>query len=258
MSFEKIQLEIKGPAAIITADNPPANALHPSMGEEILQALEEIAKQPTVRGVIITGRGRFFIAGGDISFFPSLDVRTAEAYALRIQYMQAALQALDRPVIAAINGHALGGGCELAMACDIRIADEQANLGQPEVRLGLMPGAGGTQQLPRLVPIGQAKRMLFTGRPLNAAQALSIGLVDEVVPQGQTLDTALKLVDEIAVNPPLAVAQIKRAVNLGLTQSLTDGLKLEAALFGDLFGTEDIREGVSAFLAKRAPVFKGR
>lgn len=258
MSFARIQLETRGPAAIITLDNPPVNALHPRVAEELLVALGEIAAQPAVRGVVIVGRGRFFVAGGDIGFFPSLDARTAEAYALSIQRMQAAIQALDRPVIAAINGHALGGGCELAMACDIRIAEEAANLGQPEVRLGLMPGAGGTQQLPRLIPVGQAKRLLFTGRHIGAARALSLGLVDEVVAPGDALKAALALVDEIAANAPLAVAQIKRAVNLGLTQSLTDGLRLEAALFGELFRTEDVREGISAFLAKRAPAFKGR
>lgn len=258
MPFIKIHLETRAPAAVITLDNPPANALHPSMAVEMLQALDEIAARPELRAVVLVGRGRFFVAGGDIGFFPSLDARTAEAYALGIQRMQAALQALDRPVIAAINGHALGGGCELAMACDIRIAEEQANLGQPEVRLGLMPGAGGTQQLPRLIPVGQAKRLLFTGRHIGAAQALSLGLVDEVVPTGQALAAALALVDEIAANAPLAVAQIKRSVDLGLAQSLTDGLKLEAALFGELFRTEDVREGVAAFLAKRRPEFKGR
>ncbi|MFA5521213.1 MAG: enoyl-CoA hydratase-related protein [Castellaniella sp.] len=258
MSFQKIRYETRGPAAIITIDNPPVNALHPDVAEEILQATLQAAQDKAVRALVLTGHGRMFVAGGDISFFPSLTPRTAEIYALRIQRMQMAFQELDKPVIAAINGHALGGGCELVMACDIRIADEGARLGQPEVRLGLMPGAGGTQQLPRLIPVGQAKRMLFTGRPVEAQQALALGLVDELVPAGESLAAALALVDEIAANPPLAVAQIKRAVDLGLTQSLTDGLKLEAALFGAMFQTEDCREGVAAFLEKRKPDFKGR
>lgn len=258
MSFTKLQLELRGPAAVITLDNPPVNALHPSVSDEILRAIGQVAAQPAVRGVVITGRGRHFVAGGDIGFFPALDARSAEAYALGIQHMQSALQALDRPVIAAVNGHALGGGCELMMACDIRIADEHASFGQPEVRLGLMPGAGGTQALPRLVPVGRAKRLLFTGRAIPAAEALAIGLVDEVVPPGQCLAAALALVDEIAANAPLAVVQIKRAVNLGLAMSSADGHRLEAALFGELFRTEDVREGVSAFLAKRRPVFQGR
>lgn len=258
MSFKKIHFEKQGAAAIVTVDNPPVNALHPDVAEEILQAIQLIANDADVRGMVLTGNGRIFIAGGDIQFFPTLEPRTAEMYALGIQHMQAALQALDKPVIAAINGHALGGGCELAMACDIRIADERAKLGQPEVRLGLMPGAGGTQQLPRLMPVGQAKRLLFTGQSIEASQALAFGLVDEVVPAGQALSAALALIEEIAANAPLAVAQIKRAVDLGLTQSLTDGLKLEAALFASLFHTEDCREGVTAFLAKRKPQFKGR
>jgi len=258
MAFTKLRIEVQGPAAVITLDNPPVNALHPSVSEEILRALDAIAGDSAVRGVVITGAGRHFVAGGDISFFPTLEPRTAEAYALAIQAMQSALQSFDRPVIAAVNGYALGGGCELMMACDIRIADHDAIFGQPEVRLGLMPGAGGTQHLPRLVPIGQAKRMLFTGRQVDASSALAMGLVDEVVPSGQCLNSALSLIDEIAACAPKAVSQIKRAVNLGLLMSVSDGHRLEAALFGELFGTEDLREGVNAFLAKRRPEFKGR
>jgi enoyl-CoA hydratase/carnithine racemase len=258
MAFAKLKLKLQGPAAVITLDNPPVNALHPGMSVEIVQALEQIASVAAVRGVVITGRGRHFVAGGDINFFTTLDARTAEAYALGIQQMQSALQALDRPVIAAVNGHALGGGCELMMACDIRIADETAMFGQPEVRLGLMPGAGGTQHLPRLIPVGHAKRLLFTGRQVGAAAAQAMGLIDEVVPAGQCLAAALALIEEIAACAPLAVAQIKRAVNLGLTMSAPDGHRLEAALFGELFRTEDVREGVNAFLTKRRPDFKGR
>jgi enoyl-CoA hydratase len=258
MAFSKLHLEVRGPAAVITLDNPPVNALHPSVSDEILQALELIAGERAVRGVVLTGRGRHFVAGGDITYFTSRDAREAEAYALGIQQMQSALQALDRPVIAAINGSALGGGCELIMACDIRIANDTAMFGQPEVRLGLMPGAGGTQHLPRLIPVGRAKRMLFTGAPIGATAAQAMGLVDEVVPGGNCLSAALALIDEIAACAPLAVAQIKRAVNLGLAMSAADGHRLEAALFGDLFRTEDLREGVNAFLTKRRPDFKGR
>lgn len=258
MTYTKIQVEERGSAAIITINNPPVNALHPEVAREIEAALGSLAPQIKVRGIVITGRGRHFVAGGDISFFPSLNAKSAEAYASGIQRMQFALRDFDRPVIAAINGFALGGGCELIMACDIRIAEKSAMFGQPEVRLGLMPGAGGTQNLPRLIPIGQAKRLLFTGSQICAEKALSMGLVDEVVTDGNSLQTALAIVEEIACGAPLAVAQIKRAVNLGMTMSVDDGQRLEALLFGELFRTADAVEGVNAFLNKRPPDFKGR
>jgi enoyl-CoA hydratase len=210
MAFSKLRFGIQGPAAVITLDNPPVNALHPSMSEEILRALDEIVGDSAVRGVVITGSGRHFVAGGDITLFPTLDARTAKAYA------------------------------------------------QPEVRLGLMPGAGGTQNLPRLIRIGQAKRMLFSGHQVDAPTALTMGLIDEMVPNGQCLKAALALIDEIAACAPIAVSQIKRAVNLGLSMSAIDGHRLEASLFGELFCTEDLREGVNAFLGKRRPNFKGR
>jgi enoyl-CoA hydratase len=208
--------------------------------------------------VVITGSGAYFVAGGDIAYFAELDARSAELYALRIQAMQAVIQDYPLPVIAAVNGYALGGGCELAMACDIRVADETASFGQPEVKLGLIPGAGGTQNLPRLVPLGQAKRMLFTGQRISAARALQIGLVDEVVPPGTALQTALGIVREIAQCAPLAVTQAKRAVNLGMRMSVGDGHRLEAGLFADLFKTVDVKEGIRAFAEKRPPRFQGR
>ncbi len=258
MDYTKIELECRGCAAVITIDNPPVNALHPSVSDQILCALAEVSAMARIRGIVLTGRGRNFVAGGDIEFFPTLDRDSARRYALGIQAMQAELGSIDLPVIAAVNGYALGGGCELMMACDIRVAEASASFGQPEVRLGLIPGAGGTQNLPRLVPIGQAKRMLFTGCRIGAEQALAIGLVDQVVPDGQAVDAALAIVEEIGACAPLAVAQAKRAVNLGLSMSVADGHRLEAALFGDLFATEDLREGVQAFLQKRKPAFKAR
>jgi enoyl-CoA hydratase len=160
-------------------------------------------------------------------------------------------------VIAAVSGYALGGGCELAMACDIRVAAEDAAFGQPEAELGLMPGAGGTQNLPRLIGAGAAKRLLFTGRRIPATRAYELGLVDELAPPGQALTAALELAQAIARNAPLAVRAIKRAVNLGLQMSLVDGHRLEASLFASLVETEDFREGVTAFLEKRDPKFKG-
>lgn len=257
MAYTTIRVSQEGSAAVLTIDNPPVNALHPLVAEEILDALPGIATMSAVRGLVITGVGKHFVAGGDIRYIASLDSQAARTYALAIQSMQAALQDLDLAVIAAINGFALGGGSELSMACDIRVAEASAWLGQPEGRLGVMPGAGGTQHLPRLVPLGRAKRLLFTGRPIAAPEALSIGLVDEVVPDGQSVNAAVSIVEEIAECAPLAVAQIKRSVNLGLAMSVADGHRLEATLFGALFETEDAREGIQAFISKRKPSFEG-
>jgi enoyl-CoA hydratase/carnithine racemase len=195
------------------------------------------------------------MAGGDIEFFKTLDLYSAEGYVLGVQAMQEAIWQLPQPVIAAIHGTCLGGGLELAMACDIRIAEEQVELGQPEVRLGIIPGAGGTQNLPRLVPIGRAKRLLFTGERIGAAEAKAIGLVDEVVPAGEALATARALAAEIAAAAPLAVAAAKRAVNLGLQMGLLEAHRMEASLFATLVDSDDFREGIDAFFAKRSPRF---
>lgn len=257
MQFRLIRVTREAATVVITIDNKPVNALHPEVSNEILGAVDGAARDETVRALILTGAGKHFVAGGDIAFFQTLTARTAELYATRIQDMQNTLQAIPIPVIAAVNGTALGGGCELMMACDIRIAEEQALIGQPEVGLGIIPGAGGTQMLPRLVPQGVAKRLLFTGERINARKAQSIGLVDEVVGTGSSLESALSLAAKIAANAPRAVAAAKRAATLGLQMSLADGLKLEAALFGQLFETSDVKEGVRAFLDKRKPDFKG-
>ena len=217
-----------------------------------------LAQLPIFAALVITGAGRHFVAGGDIEYFTGLDRRTAELYALGVQKMQDDLATLPIPVIAALNGTAVGGGCELAMACDIRLAEEQVLLGQPEVTLGLIPGAGGTQALPRLVPLGRAKRLLFTGERISAAEALSIGLVDEVVPPGKAVKRALKLAEAIAKNAPLAVTAAKRAVTLGMQMSLLDANRVEATLFASLVETRDFEEGVRAFFEKRSPSFENR
>jgi len=258
LSFRFIRVSQQAATVVITIDNKPVNALHPDVSDEILAAVEAAARDEAIRVLILTGMGKHFVAGGDIAFFQTLTARTAEQYALRIQQMQKALQTISIPVIAAVNGTALGGGCELMMSCDIRIAEEQALIGQPEVGLGVIPGAGGTQMLPRLVPQGVAKRLLFTGERIRAREAQSIGLVDEVVAAGGALDSALRLAETISTNAPRAVAAAKRAATMGLQMSLAEGLKLEAALFGALFETEDVKEGVMAFLDKRKPNFSGR
>jgi enoyl-CoA hydratase len=254
-----VKTRAEGEVWIVTIDNPPVNAFHPDVGEALLAAFDEIvAASPAARAVILTGAGRFFMAGGDIRFFQTLDRVSAERYARRIQIIQEVIAHFPCPVIAALNGSALGGGCELMMACDIRIAAADALFGQPEVTLGIIPGAGGTQNLPRLVPVGVAKRLLFTGERIMADEALRIGLVDEVVPAEDVLPAALALAQRIAANAPLAVSAAKRAVNLGLELGLADALRLETSLFAELFKSSDVAEGVAAFLAKRQPTFQGK
>jgi enoyl-CoA hydratase len=254
----EVRLDRDGPVAVITVDNPPVNALHPEVGRGIEAHVLALGDDPTVRAVVLTGAGRHFVAGGDITYFRTLDRYKAERYAFGIQRMQDALGLIPQPVIAALNGTTLGGGCELAMACDIRIADERAVLGQPEVTLGIIPGGGGTQNLARLIPLGRAKLMLYTGERIPAAEALSLGLVDRVAPAGEALSASVELGHQIAANAPMAVAAAKRAVNLGLQMGLLDGHRLEASLFATLTETHDFAEGVDAFFERRSPEFERR
>lgn len=256
---EFIRTEIEDSICVLTIDNPPVNAFHPAVGEQLIAAFDRLARHvPALRAVIITGAGKYFMAGGDIKFFQTLDHVSAPHYARRIQIIQESILHFHCPVIAAINGSALGGGTELIMACDIRIASEDALFGQPEVALGIIPGAGGTQNLPRLVPVGTAKRLLFTGDRIPAREALTIGLVDQVVSAGEVMDAAKALAARIARNAPLAVAAAKKAVNLGLELGLSEALRLETALFADLFHSSDVKEGVSAFIEKRKANFEGK
>jgi enoyl-CoA hydratase len=256
---ELVKVCVEGDVRVVTISNPPVNAFHPDVAEALLAAMDGIAaSELPARAVILTGEGRYFMAGGDIRHFQTLNAISAERYARRIQIIQEAITNFPCPVIAAVNGAALGGGCELMMACDIRIAADDALFGQPEVALGIIPGAGGTQNLARLVPIGVAKRLLFTGDRIPAAEALRIGLVDEIVPAGELLPHARALAGRIAANAPLAVRAAKQAVNLGVELGLAEALQLEARLFASLFHSTDVAEGVAAFLEKRKPQFKGR
>lgn len=253
-----VKVRAEGSVQVVTIDNPPVNAFHPEVGEALLAVFDRIAADtPAARAVVLTGAGRYFMAGGDIRHFRTLEPVSAQRYARRIQAIQEVIANFPCPVIAALNGSALGGGCELMMACDIRIAADEALFGQPEVTLGIIPGAGGTQNLPRLVPVGTAKRLLFTGDRISAAEALRIGLVDEVVPTADALPHAMALAERIARNAPLAVSAAKTAVNLGLELGLSEALRLETTLFAELFRTSDVEEGVAAFLGKRPPDFKG-
>jgi enoyl-CoA hydratase/carnithine racemase len=254
-----VSTRTEGHVCVVTIDNPPVNAFHPRVAEALIEAFDALDRRgPKPRAVVLTGAGQYFMAGGDIRFFQTLDQTSAERYARRIQMCQEIILHFQAPVIAALNGSALGGGCELMMACDIRVAAEDAVFGQPEVTLGVIPGAGGTQNLPRLVPIGTAKKLLFTGERISAAEALRIGLVDEVVPTIAVMDQAMALARRIAKNAPLAVAAAKRAVNVGLELNLSEALRLEAQLLGELFRSQDVKEGVAAFVEKRPADFKGK
>lgn len=256
MSEKVIQVEIEGEIACVTIDRPPVNAIDEAVTEQLARAFETLSAECSIRAVILTGKGKAFAAGAEIKHFPSLNRKTGEEFALRVTAMHRKIEEFHCPVIAAVNGYAIGGGCELVMACDIRIASRKARFGQPEVSLGIIPGAGGTQRLPRLISTGKAKLLLYTGELIDADEAERIGLVDRVVEPGQELAESKKLAEKIAANAPLAVRFAKKAVNRGLQMSLHDALMVEAALFGELFETQDAKEGVAAFLEKRKPGFK--
>ena len=248
--------------AIITIDNGPMNVLSQEVVRQLGIVCDAIAEEPEVVVAIVTGAGeRAFMAGADIKEFPASMKLTEEEMldgSLRTHEILNKLDYLNKPTIAALNGLAFGGGCELAMLCDIRIAEEQALLGLPEIKLGLFPGGGGTQRLPRLVGEAKAKEMMFTGDPITAQIAKEIGLVNQVVPKGEALQVAKKMAQTIAQKSLPALSLIKQAVDRGVEVSIEEGLKIEAQLFAKVFQTEDIKEGVAAFIEKRPANFKHR
>ncbi|TCP54668.1 enoyl-CoA hydratase/carnithine racemase [Tumebacillus sp. BK434] len=245
--------------AILTIDNPPLNVLSERVGLEIRECVTEVEHDEEVVVLIVTGAGRAFIAGADIKEFPSKMARgEAKKMALEHFHTYNRLDFLPKPTIAALNGVTLGGGLELAMACDIRIAGESVKLGLPEIKLGLFPGAGGTQRLPRLVGEGRAKELMFIGDPITAQEAWQIGLVNKVVPDDKVLTSALDMANVLATRTLTALSRIKKAVDKGLEMDLTSGVLYEAELLDEVFQTEDIVEGCNAFLEKREPKFKHR
>jgi enoyl-CoA hydratase len=260
MDYENLIVTYGEGIAVIILNRPRVlNALSVGMLSEVSRAIQELEADGRVGAIVITGAGeKAFVAGADIGEFNDLSsAREAAEYAQRGQAVLARIESLPKPVIAAINGFALGGGCELAMACDIRIAADTARLGQPEINLGIMPGYGGTQRLCRLVGRGQAKLLCMTGDLVDAAHAQRIGLVDLVVPAPELMKEAEALARRLASKAPVALALIKQAINVGLEGSLSAGLAYEAAQFGQVFDTADRLEGVSAFLEKRQPVWRG-
>ena len=259
-ALENVLYEAKGAIAYVTVNRPKVlNALNTRTWADLRAAFEQAREDPAVRGVILTGAGdRAFIAGADISELAHLTAVEAQRSSRYGQEVLDLIENLGKPVIAAINGFALGGGCETAMACTIRLASEKARFGQPEVALGLLPGGGGTQRLPRLVGKGRALQLILSGETISAQEAYRIGLVNELVPAEQLIARAEAILQKIFANAPIAVAYSLEAVNKGLDTSQAEGLALEASFFGLCAGTEDKKEGTSAFLAKRTPQFHGR
>ncbi len=252
--------EKKGTIAYVTVNRPKVlNALNRSTWTDLRSAFEDARDDATIRGVILTGEGeKAFIAGADISELAHASAVEAEASSRFGQEVLDLIESLGKPVIAAINGFALGGGCETAMACTIRIAAPQAKFGQPEVKLGLLPGGGGTQRLPRLIGKGRALQLILTGGMIGAEEAYRVGLVNEIVPAAGLIQRAEAILQQIAANAPVAVRYALAATNKGMETSQSEGLALEASYFGLCAGTEDKNEGTSAFLEKRAPQFRGR
>lgn len=249
---ELVQVEIgDGPAAVATIrlQRPPMNALNTQMQEELRTAAAQVTADRSVRAVVVYGGEKVFAAGADVKEFAGQDHAAMMRDAARLSSALAAIAAVPKPVIAAVTGYALGGGCELALTADFRVSADNARWGQPEILLGIIPGAGGTQRLPRLIGPAKAKDLIYSGRFVAADEALSIGLVDVVVPAAEVYSSALALAAKFAQGPALALAAAKSAIDGGLDGDLGSGLRLESHLFASLFATEDRTIGMASFLA---------
>ncbi|MHB1021774.1 MAG: enoyl-CoA hydratase/isomerase family protein [Acidobacteriaceae bacterium] len=260
MTYENLRCEVRGPVATVTLDRPKVlNALNVATIGELHAVFTALAADEAVRAILLTGAGeKAFAAGADINELAMLNGMAGKELALRGQAVFSLIENCGKPVIACINGFALGGGCELALACTLRLASETARLGQPEVKLGLIPGYGGSQRLPRLVGKGAALQLILTGDMISAQEALRIGLVNEVLPAEKLLARGEEIAQSIASVAPLAVKHCLEAVNHGYDLPLDEALYLEASLFGLCCGTEDKAEGTEAFLTKRKPEWNGR
>jgi enoyl-CoA hydratase len=259
MTFDNLLLSRDGAVATLTINRPKVNALNSATLAELQAAFEALRADDTVRAIVLTGAGeKAFVAGADINELAALTPAQGKEHARQGQRVFDLIEMLGKPVIAAINGFALGGGCELAMACTLRIAADSAILGQPEINLGIIPGYAGSQRLPRLVGKGRALELLLTGDHLTAARAYEIGLVNKVVPAAALLEAANALAQTLAAKAPIAVRYIIEAVNQGLDMPLAQGQFLESSLFGAIASTEDTKEGTTAFLEKRTAAWKGR
>ena len=247
-----VTLEKKGPVGVVTMDRPEAlNALDKQVLEDLNTVLDQVESDPDILVAIVTGAGRSFVAGADIGQMSGFTAVEGKAFGAYGNGVFLKLENLTKPTIAAVNGFALGGGCELAMSCDIRLASEKAKFGQPEVGLGITPGFGGTQRLPRIVGISKAMELILTAKVINAAEAERIGLVSAVYPPEELMDKAMELANAICANAPIAVAESKRCIRMGMQTDIATGSAFEAEAFGVTCGTEDKDEGMGAFLEKR-------
>ncbi|MGH8878733.1 MAG: enoyl-CoA hydratase/isomerase family protein [Stackebrandtia sp.] len=252
-----VNLEVSDGIGVIRLSRPPMNALNKQVQEELRAAAIAADADDDVHAVIIYGGEKVFAAGADIKEMADMDYPAMSTRAPQLSSAFDAVAKIGKPVIAAITGFALGGGCELALACDIRLCADDAKLGQPEIKLGIIPGAGGTQRLPRLVGPAKAKELIFTGRMVEADEALRIGLVDDVVPANEVFDAAWKFAEVFVSGPSRALRAAKQAVDSGLEVDLNTGLGWETQLFAGLFATTDAHEGMTAFAEKRKPGFSG-
>ena len=256
--FKTLLLNKNDRIATVTINRPDKlNALNAQAKSELMELFTQLRTDVNVDVVILTGAGeKAFVAGTDIKELTELNSETGKEFSAKGQEVFGAIEHLGKPVIAAVNGYALGGGCELALACHIRIASENAKFGQPEVNLGVIPGYGGTQRLARLIGRGRAMEMILTGNQIDAQEALRIGLVNKVVPQPELMQAAIAVAQVIASKGQVAIRMALKAVNMTEETTLSDGEKLEASLFGVCCGSEDFREGTTAFLEKRKPAFR--
>jgi enoyl-CoA hydratase len=258
MKNQYVKLAMDGTVCTVTINRPPVNTLNKDLMAELTSVFTDLASRNNLRVVVLTGHGeKAFVAGADIAEVKNLSGDEAKAFSAQGQSMTKVIAGCPVPVICAINGVALGGGCEIALACDIRIIIKDALIGLPEASLGLLPGAGGTQRLPRLIAPGTAKLLLFTATPITASEALNCGLVDKVVPRDALMETCLGLARNIAANGPLAVKAIKLLVQKSFELEQEHGMSMEQDEFGKLCASKDKREGINAFFEKRKPVYTG-
>lgn len=254
---EYVSVDVVDGVATVLLQRPPMNALNRQMQEEIRDAAVSVSNRRDVGAVVVHGGPKVFAAGADIKEMADMSYQEMLRSSLDLQDCFTAVARIPQPTIAAITGYALGGGCELALCCDLRIAGEDARLGQPEITLGIIPGAGGTQRLPRLIGVSRAKDLILTGRHVGAQEALDMGMVNAVVPSDEAYDSALKLARKLAAGPGLAMRAAKEAIDHGLDTDLATGLDIERVRFAALFATEDQKIGMQAFMEKRAPEFSG-
>lgn len=257
--YQTIRYEKNGSIGVITISRPEAlNALNSTVISELGQLIGEIEKDPSLGALILTGEGRSFVAGADIGEMSSMTLAQGRDFGRRGSAVMRAIEKLEIPTIAAVNGFALGGGCELAMSCDIILASEKAKFGQPEVGLGITPGFSGTQRLPRRVGAAKAKELIFSGKIVKADEAKAMGLVNEVYAPDALMDAAVEMAKSFTKNAPIAVKYAKACIDRGLQMDIDDGIALENELFAMCFATEDQKEGMSAYLGKRAAEFKSQ